>query len=322
MLKRLSKIFLIITFIPAYCFGQEADQGPGYQSMMMNNPALSGSEGDGLLRLSYFNYYPGNSFNLHSVYLSYDSYFPALHGGAGFYLSDDYLGGIVNDLRGGLSYSYFLKAGKDLFINAGLSGAFYHRGFSFDKAILPDQIDPLGVVSAASSEILTTSGQTVFDMGAGFLFITGKIFGGVSVNHLAEPDLSGTGSSNERLKRKLLMHLSGDFNLNKDQNLKIQPQVFMALQKGFVSAAAGATLEMNYLAINALFLSDNAGNLNVQTGFSFKSGRMCIYYNYRFNVESGNKLMPLSLLHQTGLAFSLHYVDKRNLIKTINLPKL
>jgi hypothetical protein len=37
---------------------------------------------------------------------------------------------------------------------------------------------------------------------------------------------------------------------------------------------------------------------------------------------SGNKLMPLSLLHQTGVAFSLNNVEKRNLIKTINLPKL
>ena len=61
-----------------------------------------------------------------------------------FILSDDYLGGIVNDMRGGLSYSYFFQAGKDLFINAGLSASFYHRGYNFDKAVLPDQIDPLG----------------------------------------------------------------------------------------------------------------------------------------------------------------------------------
>jgi type IX secretion system PorP/SprF family membrane protein len=290
--------------------------------MMMNNPALSGSEGEGLLRLSYLNYYPGNGFNLHSVYISYDSYYPALHGGAGFYLSDDYIGGIVNDLRGGLSYSYFLQAGKDLFINAGLSGSFYHRGFNFDKAILPDQIDPLGIVSIPSSEILATSGQTVFDIGAGFLFITGKFFGGISITHLTEPDLSGTGSSNERLKRKLLLHASGDFNLKKTPDLRIRPLAYMGLQKGFFSAGAGAAFELNYLSVNALLLSENAENLNIQTGFSFKSGKISIYYNYRFNIVSGNKLLPLSLLHQTGLAFSLHNVEKRNLIKTINLPNL
>ena len=62
--------------------------------------------------------------------------------------------------------------------------------------------------------------------------------------------------------------------------------------------------------------------MNIQTGFSIKAGKLSIYYNYRFNIASGNNLMPLSLLHQTGLAFSLNNVDKRKTIKTINFPKL
>lgn len=335
MLKQLSKILIFIFVIPSYCFGQETDSGPGYQMIMMNNPAFSGSEGDGVLRLSYLNFYPGNNYNLHSVYFSYDSYFPALHGGAGFYLSDDYLGGIINDLRGGLSYSYFLQAGKDLFINAGLSASVYHRGYNFDKAILPDQIDRFGGVTFPAGEILATSGRTVFDIGAGFLFISGKYFGGFSINHLAEPDLTATGFSNERLKRKLLIHLAGELNLSKTQSLKVRPLGFLGLQGGFLSAGAqgflfagaGAVLESNYLSVNAIMLgdkmlSDNGKNINIQTGFSFKSGKVSVYYNYRFNIISENKLLPLSLLHQTGIAFILNNVDKRNLIKTINLPEL
>ncbi len=317
MLKQLSKILISIFVIPSYCFGQETDLGPGYQMIMMNNPAFSGSEGARVLRLSYLNFYPGNNYNLHSVYFSYDSYFPALHGGAGFYLSDDYLGGIVNDLRGGLSYAYFLQAGKDLFINAGLSASVYHRGYNFENAILPEQIE-FGRVT----ETLATKGQTVFDIGAGFLFISGKYFGGFSINHLAEPDLTATGFSNERLKRKLLLHLAGELNLSKTQSLKVRPLGFLGLQGGFLSAGAGAVLESNYLSVNAIMLGDNGENMNIQTGFSFKSGKVSVYYNYRFNILSENKLLPLSLLHQTGLAFSLNNVDKRNLIKTINFPIL
>jgi type IX secretion system PorP/SprF family membrane protein len=322
MLNRIFKIFFIISLISSECFAQETDYGPGYQMIMMNNPAFSGSEGDGVMRLSYLNFYPGNNYNLHSVFLSYDSYFPVLHGGAGFYISDDYLGGIINDLRGGLSYSYFLQAGKDLFINAGLSGSFYHRGYNFERAVLPDQIDPLGGISIPSSEILATSGRTIFDVGAGFLVIYGKISGGFSISHLAEPDLSTTGFSNERLKRKLLLNLSGVFDLNKTLKLKIQPLVFMGLQKEYFSAAAGAVLKLNSLSVNAILLNDNVKNMNMQTGFSFRSGNISIYYNYRFNIISGNILMPLSLLHQAGLALTLNNVEKRNLIKTINFPDL
>ncbi len=322
MLNRLIKLILFIIIIPAECFGQETDAEPCFQRIMINNPSFSGSEGEGVLRLSYLNYYPGNNYNLHSVYFSYDSYFPSLHGGAGLYISDDYLGGIVNDVRGGLSYAYFLQAGKDLFINAGLSASVYHRGYNFDGAILPDQIDPMGSVSIPSSEILVNSGRTVFDIGAGFLFITENFLGGISINHLAEPDLSSTGLSNERLKRKLFMHFLGDFNINKSQNLKARPLAYMGLQDGFLSAGTGVVLESNHLSINTILLGDNGRNINLQTGFSFKNGKLSVYYNYRFNIASGNSLMPLSLLHQTGLAFSLNNVDKRNIIKTINLPEL
>jgi type IX secretion system PorP/SprF family membrane protein len=289
---------------------------------MTKNPSLAGCEGDGVLRLSYLNFYPGNNYNLHSVYFSYDSYFSGLHGGAAVYLADDYLGGIINDIRGGLSYSYFLQAGKNLFINAGLSGSIYHRGFDFGNAILPDQIDPLGGVSSSSSEVLASAGKTIFDIGAGFLFMSGKFSGGFSINHLAEPDLSTTGLSDERLRRKLLVHLSGDFMLSKAQNIIIQPISYFEIQNGYINGGAGAALESKFLAINAVLLGDNAKNLNIQTGFSFNTGRISIYYNYRFNAVSGNKFMPLSLLHQTGLAFSLNNVEKRNTIKTINFPKL
>jgi type IX secretion system PorP/SprF family membrane protein len=322
MLRRLLNILLFITFIPAYCFGQEADEGPGYQNMMMNNPALAGSEGEEVLRLSYSNFYPGNYYNLHSVYFSYDSYLSKLHGGAGLSLSDNYLGGIINDIRGALSYAYFLQAGKDLFINAGLSASFYHRGFNFTDAILPDQIDPLGGVSIPSSEALASSGKTVFDVGAGFLFASGKFSGGFSITHLAEPDLSSTGNSNEKLKRKLLVHFSGDFILSKTQNLRILPLTYFSLQNRYLTGGGGASIESKYLAINAVILGDNGKSMNFQTGFSFKAGRISIYYNYRFNIVSANKLLPFSLLHQTGLAFSLDKVEKRNLIKTINFPKL
>ena len=192
---RLNLILLLLILSPASLISQETDYGPGYQTIMMKNPAVTGGEGKGILRLSYLNFYPGNHYNLHSVYFSYDSYFPVIHGGIGFYLSNDYLGGIINDLKGGFSYAYFLQAGKNFFINAGLSATVYHRGFNFRKAILPDQIDPLGGISLPSAEILSNSSRTLFDIGTGFLFIYGRLYGGFSINHLAEPDLTGTESS-------------------------------------------------------------------------------------------------------------------------------
>jgi len=215
-----------------------------------------------------------------------------------------------------------LQAGKNFYINAGLSASVYHRGFNFSNAILPDQIDALGGVTLPSSEQQTATGKTIFDVAAGFLFSYGKITGGFSVNHLAQPDLSSTGLAGEQLKRKLLVHISGDFELGKAADLRIEPLTYLEIQQGFVNGGFGAALQSKILAINAVVLGDSGGNLNIQSGFSISTGRIYIYYNYRFNAVSGNKFMPLSLLHETGLAFSLNNVEKRNEFKTINFPKL
>jgi type IX secretion system PorP/SprF family membrane protein len=189
MVKRLIPALIFVLSFTSGITGQDKGSGLAYQVTMFSNPGLTGAEGDGYLRLSYLNFYPGNSYNLHSVNLSYDSYIPVLHGGAGFFLVNDYMGGIVNDLRGGFSYAYYFQAGNDLFINAGLSASFLHRNYNFSGAVLPDQIDPLRGAVLPSSETLNSRGNTILDLGTGFLFISGRFFWGISVNHLTEPDL-------------------------------------------------------------------------------------------------------------------------------------
>lgn len=268
------------------------------------------------------NFYPGNSFNLHSACLSYDGYFPSLHGGAGIFISNDYLGGIINDLKGGFSYAYFFQAGRDLYFSSGLSASFYHRGYGFGGAVLPDQIDPLMGAVLPPGEIITSLGRTVFDLGTGFMFFLGKFFGGISVNHLAKPDLSVSDFSDSRLNRSLFVHLTGDFDINREKNLKIRSLGMFSMEKGYFSGAAGTTLESNHLAANLLLYGDNEKNIDAQAGFSVNTGALILYYNYRFNIVTGENLLPFSLLHHTGVALRLNNVDKRKVIKTINFPKL
>ena len=171
MMRNSLCLITVIMLLPLLVYSQE---GLNYQMTMISNPAVTGSEANGKIRVAYLNYYPGNSYNLHSVSLSYDSYIPSLHGGAGIYLLDDYLGGIVNNLQGGVSYSYYFRASENLYISAGLSASLYHRGYDFSGAVLPDQIDPLLGAVNSSGETLTSHGRTVFDLATGFLFISGR----------------------------------------------------------------------------------------------------------------------------------------------------
>jgi hypothetical protein len=96
----------------------------------------------------------------------------------------------------------------------------------------------------------------------------------------------------------------------------------MELQGEYINAGAGAVIESNYFSVNIILIGNNNKNVNINTGFAVHNGRMRFTYNYRLNVMSGSSLLPLSLLHEAGLAFSLNNVDKRKIIKTINFPKL
>jgi type IX secretion system PorP/SprF family membrane protein len=321
MLRRVIIMYVILSCSVAV-IGQELNSGPAYQTLLINNPGLSGSEGESILRISYINYYPGRHFNLNSGSVSYDSYIPALHGGTGAYISEDYLGGIVNDLKGGLSYAYFLRAGKNLYINAGLSASVFHRGYSFADAVLPDQIDGVGGVSLPSAESLDARGKTVFDLGAGFILISGKYSGGLAVSHLAEPELYSSVSYTEKIKRLITIHAESEYKLGDGGILKAQPLLLGEFQGGYFSAGAGASLVSRGIAVNALLYVDNRKNTDLQAGVALKLKSISIFYNYLFNLKSGNTMLPVSLKQQAGLSMSLSNVEKRKETGTINFPKM
>jgi type IX secretion system PorP/SprF family membrane protein len=320
-MRRLYSLLFALAFIQTGRVScQEVSYIPGYQTIIVNNPAFAGSSQDATMRISYLNFYPGNHYNYHSFFLSYDSYIPVINGGAGFYIANDYLGGIVNDLRSGFSYSYFLQAGRELFINAGLSASLFHRGFNLGNAIFPDQIDPMGRVSLPSSEILSNRSATLFDVGTGFMFFYRKFTGGFAITHLTQPDMNRSGSSPERLKRKYTVHFLAELDLNRQRELKLQPLVTAELQGDYFYAGAGAVLLYNYLSASTVILADNYNKIDIQAGFSIRRDRLTLYYNYRFNLGPGNTVAPFSLMHQTGLTFSLNNVKKRIKFSTINLP--
>jgi hypothetical protein len=146
--------------------------------------------------------------------------------------------------------------------------------------------------------------------------------GGLAVMHLAEPDLARTSSEKELIRRRLFLHICGDFPVSRNSKFYLRPLVYMSYQVQSVNSGVGLSAENEYVGANLVCSGDNSGNTNLQTGFSVRAGFVRFFYAYRFNIISRNDLLPLSLLHQTGLAFSLNDVDKRKSIKTINFPKL
>lgn len=319
ILKKLFLIFLLFFLLFSVLKGQETVYGPTFQTLLMDNPGFSGVTGEGMLRLSYMNFFPGNNYGLQSFFASYDSFFDELHGGAGIWVADDYLGGLINDLRGGLSYAYSLRAGKEVYINAGLAASVFHRGFSSGGAVFPDMIDRLGGITQPSAESLADPGNTVLDINTGFLLTYRNFFAGISLDHLAQPDLS-RGANPERLLRKLLFTAS--WNTGENRKLCLMPLGSVEVQGKRLLAAAGASAETEHIGVSLLFSGDNARNTAIQSGFAVNIGRLGIFYNYRFSVKAASGMMPFSQLHQTGLSIGLNPVDKRKIEGTIRMPRM
>lgn len=322
MIKQHITIIFLVFFIPGITAGQYPDRSFGYQMTMLCNPGLTGAEGDGFIRVSYMNYYPGQGYDLFSGSISYDGYIPSLHGGAGFYISNDYIGGIINDLQGGFSYSYYFQAGDRFFISAGLSASLYHRGYNFNGAVLPDQIGFPGSIDPVSAETIVSEGKNVLDLATGFFLMTERFFWGLAVSHLTQPDIDHSDGTGGKLERKLLLHGAGDFEMIRDKSLKIRPMGMLEISKNSFSAGTGAVIEGKYLSVNTLLFGGKEGTFDMQAGFAVDMGSLEFFYNYRFNLVSGSTLLPFSLSHQTGISFNIYNVEKRRIVNTINYPNL
>jgi hypothetical protein len=72
---------------------------------------------------------------------------------------------------------------------------------------------------------------------------------------------------------------------------------------------------------SALFETSNK-TIDLQAGFSLKTGKFGFFYNYKFNIKSGSPMLPFSLIHQAGLMIVINNVEKRIKVKTINVPQL
>lgn len=320
--RSLTIAIILIVSLPQDADAQDIDSDIVYTMNLMANPAFSGSRGDGLLKLVYRDYFPGNDLDLNSFFISYDTYLEPIQGGIGFYLLENRLGDILNDLRTGASYSYHLRAGNDLYINAGFMASLIYRSYNKSNLVFPDQIDPILGPILGTEEIIDFSSRILFDVSVGFLLSYKNFNSGVAFSHLGKPDLSGRNIEDGRLQRRITFHGDAIFETGIN-DLKVQSLFFANLQGQFLSGAFGGGLSFKPLTINIILHVDaNDGIYAMQPGFAFETGRFTIGYNYFFNAFKTDTAIPRSHSNLLSLSISLNNVDKSGVMKAINFPKL
>ncbi|MCU0457857.1 MAG: PorP/SprF family type IX secretion system membrane protein [Bacteroidales bacterium] len=301
--------------------GQDSWYGSVSGMQMMYNPGFTGAGGAPSLNISAFSFFPGNGFGLRSFHASYDAYFSSLHGGAGVWVTDDMLGDIMNDLRGGASYAYHFRAGRDVYVTAGLTASVITRGIRTGSVILPDDIDPFRGITGGGTEYISPAPLIRFDLGTGFTVSSGPWYGGVSVMHLTRPSLSDDDLDHNRINR--LYTFTGGVALSpREKEISFIPSAAMLVQGDRFTVYLGSEVSWRELsgALSLWHVNGGFTSAGVSAGWEMSSIKITLSYNYI--LAGGDSSFGGTAIIRAGAGLSFGNVEKRRVIHIIKLPGL
>jgi len=298
----------------------EGQTATGFYRGTATNPSLAGASGDGVLRMSYLSLFPGSGFKLNNFHVTFDRFYEALHGGAGVSFTSEQAGGLLNDTRMSFSYSYHLRAARDLYILAGMSSGFIFRGFNRSDLLFPDQIDPLLGPVLQGSETVSSQSRFLYDMGAGFTFVYKNSMASVDAGHLFSPDLSGAGIQGAKLPVRITIQAFSRIATGAE-GLSFVPYGEFTSAGYFKRFSAGTALEYQNLGAGLLWQNTPAGSA-LQPSLTIRTGRLALHYSVMFSASPGNQALAPVSMHRAGITTGLNIVDKRKTVMTIILPHL
>lgn len=323
MVMTVKKILVTFYFIlfSYLTFGQDTWYGSTSGMKSMFNPAFSGAAGKTALRISSCSFLPGGGFGLNSLFASIDGFVPQLHGGASLWISNDFLGDVTNELQSGVTYAYHLKAGENLFFNAGMTASVINIGINRSELVFPDDLDPYGGVISASDENYSGSGITRFDIGSGFTVASGVWYGGFAVMHLARPYMSESQKSENRLPRKYIVEGGTEIPFGSG-DATISPSLAMIMQgKGFI-ADAGFSVSLKQLsaALSCWYIKDGMTAIQTSAGWIGKTTSLCLSYSY--NLDIPQNTLPSTAIVKLSVSIFFNDVEKRKVFHIIKLPEM
>jgi len=301
--------------------GQDTWYGSVSGMELMYNPGFTGVSGSSSIKISTFSFLPGNGFGLRSFYASFDDYFGNLHGGAGFWITDDMLGDIMNDLRGGASYAYHFRAGRELYVTAGLTASVITRGVRTGSVILPDNVDPFRGITGGGTVYISPAPLLRFDLGTGFTLSSGPWYGGVSVLHLTRPSLSDDDLDENRIER--LYSVSGGVVIHpKKKEVSLVPSAALLVQGKQYTVYLGSELSWQGISGSLSLWHVNGGFTAAGVSAGWEASALKIMISYNYILSGGDASFGGTAIARFGAALSFGNVEKRRAIHIIKLPSL
>jgi type IX secretion system PorP/SprF family membrane protein len=177
-------IFMLIVFQSAQ--SQDAQFSQFYSAPLNLGPSMAGSANEGRLVLNFRDQWPRLSGRFVTYAVSYDQYVEKYNSGVGvIFLHDNAGGGKLTSTKAGLSYSYRIKAGRNLYFQPGIQSYYFQRSINFQKLTFADQF--------YGETVLPTSIQTSPELNRGqmnfstsLLVFNEYLWAGATLDHLMQ----------------------------------------------------------------------------------------------------------------------------------------
>jgi len=189
---------------------QDAEYSQFFANPVYLNPGFTGTSERGRVAVNYRNQWPQQGSTYVNYAVSFDTYQKKLGGGIGAQIHNDReLNGIVERTTLHAFYSHHVKVNPRFFVDLGLQAGLAYKKLDYHKLIFPGMINQLTGEQYPDNEEVPEKGSLVYpDFGIGFVGQYDSFYGGISLNHLTQPNESFyIGDKRGRLPMKITAHL-------------------------------------------------------------------------------------------------------------------
>ncbi len=321
-MKRIS-ILLLLTFICFISYKSIA-QDPTFTQFYANpiylNPAFAGSNKCPRISMNYRNEWPNLSGNYVTYSASYDQYFKNINGGIGVIALHDQQGkGTINTSMLGLIYSYHQKVNRKFSLMWGVRTAYYQKDLDSRKLTFGDMIDPRKGFIYNTGDLIGNASKQFFNVSAGVVGFTKKIFFGLSAFHLNTPNESLITNGASPQKIRITAHAGSEIKIGSkskySKKTSLMPNIIFQYQQGFMEINLGTYVKHGNLTFGAWYRNRDAFILS--TGIMTKGFR--VGYSYDVTVSKLNNGISGGS-HEVSLGINLSCRSKPISYRNLSCP--
>jgi type IX secretion system PorP/SprF family membrane protein len=325
MILMLRRTTLCILFLisSVQLWAQDPQFTQFYANPLYLNPAFAGSVHCPRICLNYRNQWPALTGTFITSSASFDMQIAEISSGIGLLVLSDNAGeGTLNttDISG--LYSFQLTINREFSIRFGAQATYKQRKLDWDKLTFGDMIDPRYGFIYPTLEQRPTTTKSLTDFSTGILAYSTRLFGGVAVHHLTEPEESfikpAPGST---LPMKITAHAGAIIPTQGGRNEEVyfSPNILYQLQRDFQQLCLGAYLVKPPLVGGLWYRQAGKNGDSFQALVGLQHGIFKMGYSYDITISTLAAASAGS--HEVSMSVTFPCRPRKKRFRTIKCPQ-